>query len=157
MQLGEKTVEMAATRSVQFRLFGPLQRAARLRGAPPDVPFLLDAKRLEAGGNFTFETRLGSLDCLADVGGIQSYLTNYGAPYGDLPGGLVSANSTNNGGSGEVSVEVWWKNTGGTTPGTTGNGPWSWSRVFDTASAHRDRSCSRKSCFTSGLPNGLVR
>jgi hypothetical protein len=67
-------------------------------------------------------------------GGIQSYLANYGAPYGDLPGGLVSANSTNNGGSGEVSVEVWWKNTGGTTPGTTGNGPWSWSRVFDTGS-----------------------
>jgi hypothetical protein len=29
---------------------------------------------------------------------------------------------------------VWWKNTGGTTPGTTGNGPWSWSRVFDIGS-----------------------
>ena len=29
---------------------------ARLRGAPPDVPFLLDAKTLAAGANFTFTT-----------------------------------------------------------------------------------------------------
>ena len=46
---------------------------ARLRGAPPDVPFLLDAKRLEAGGNFTFETRLGSLDVLAYPAGAPPY------------------------------------------------------------------------------------
>lgn len=32
--------------------------------------------------------------------------------YGDLPGGLISANSTNNGGSGEVSIEVWYKQIG---------------------------------------------
>jgi hypothetical protein len=38
--------------------------AARLRGAPPDIPFLLDAKTLEAGDHFTFETSLGPLDCL---------------------------------------------------------------------------------------------
>jgi len=38
--------------------------AARLRGAPPDFPFLLDAKTLEAGDHFTFETSLGPLDCL---------------------------------------------------------------------------------------------
>jgi hypothetical protein len=37
---------------------------ARLRGARPDVPFLLDAKTLEAGDHFTFETTLGPLDCL---------------------------------------------------------------------------------------------
>ncbi|HSD72052.1 MAG TPA: hypothetical protein VLE54_04645 [Thermoanaerobaculia bacterium] len=37
---------------------------ARLRGAPPDVPFLLDAKTIEAGDHFTFETNLGDLDCL---------------------------------------------------------------------------------------------
>src|SRR5688500_14555681 len=35
---------------------------ATLRGAPPDVPFQLDAKTLDAGGNFTFSTRLGSVD-----------------------------------------------------------------------------------------------
>jgi hypothetical protein len=37
---------------------------ARLRGASPDVPFLLDAKTIEAGDHFTFETNLGDLDCL---------------------------------------------------------------------------------------------
>ncbi|MDQ6630904.1 MAG: hypothetical protein M3Y82_04000, partial [Verrucomicrobiota bacterium] len=46
------------------------------------------------------------------------------APYGDLPNGLISTNSTNNGGSGEVSIEVWFKNVGGAT----------WSRVFDIGS-----------------------
>jgi hypothetical protein len=38
---------------------------ATLRGAPPDLPFLLDADTLEAGGNFTFDTRHGALDILA--------------------------------------------------------------------------------------------
>lgn len=46
------------------------------------------------------------------------------ASYVDLPNGLISANSTNNGGSGEVSIEVWYKNIGGAT----------WSRVFDIGS-----------------------
>ncbi len=32
---------------------------ARLRGAPPDVPFQLDAETLERGAHFTFETRFG--------------------------------------------------------------------------------------------------
>jgi hypothetical protein len=76
--------------------------------------------------------------------GIQTYMPGYGAPYGDLPGGLVSTNSTNYAGSGEVSIEVWWKNTGGTTRGTTGNGPWSWSRVFDVGS-----------CGVTNLQNGI--
>lgn len=38
---------------------------ARLRGAPDDVPFQLDAKTLKMGGNFTFTTDAGSLDILA--------------------------------------------------------------------------------------------
>ncbi len=38
---------------------------ARLRGAPEDVPFILDAKTLKMGGNFTFSTDAGSLDILA--------------------------------------------------------------------------------------------
>lgn len=46
---------------------------ASLRGAPPDVPFLLDAESLEAGGNFTLATRLGSLDLLAYPAGAPSY------------------------------------------------------------------------------------
>lgn len=44
-----------------------------LRGAPPDLPFQLDAKTLAFGANFTFETRLGDLDLLGDVSGIKSY------------------------------------------------------------------------------------
>jgi hypothetical protein len=46
---------------------------ARLRGAPRDVPFLLDAKTLEAGANFTFTTSLGDVDLLADPAGSPPY------------------------------------------------------------------------------------
>jgi hypothetical protein len=46
---------------------------ARLRGAPPEVPFILDAKTLEAGGNFTFDTRLGALDVFAYPAGAPPY------------------------------------------------------------------------------------
>jgi len=66
------------------------------------------------------------------TGGIQTIYADYGAAYGALPGGLLSANSTNNGGSGEFSVEIWWKNTGGyPLQGYTGTGEESWCRVFD--------------------------
>ncbi|MBK8001913.1 MAG: hypothetical protein IPK15_25230 [Verrucomicrobia bacterium] len=47
--------------------------------------------------------------------------SNADAGYGDLPNGLVSANSANNGGSGQITVEGWVKVTGNQT----------WSRVFD--------------------------
>ena len=43
------------------------------------------------------------------------------AAYGDLPNGLISANSANNGGSGQLSIEGWVK--------VTGNQ--GWSRIFD--------------------------
>jgi hypothetical protein len=46
---------------------------ATLRGAPPDLPFQLDAKTLANGANFTFTTRLGSLDILADPAGAPPY------------------------------------------------------------------------------------
>jgi hypothetical protein len=46
---------------------------AALRGAPPGVPFRLDAKTLANGANFTFTTRLGSLDILADPAGAPPY------------------------------------------------------------------------------------
>jgi hypothetical protein len=44
-----------------------------LRGAPPDLPFQLDAQTLANGANFTFDTRFGSFDVLADIAGIKSY------------------------------------------------------------------------------------
>jgi hypothetical protein len=46
---------------------------ARLRGAPPDVPFLLDAATLEAGDSFTFVTDAGSVDCLGTPAGTKGY------------------------------------------------------------------------------------
>jgi hypothetical protein len=55
-------------------LAGVLQSiGASLRGAPQDVAFQLDAKALERGGNFTFETRFGSFDILAYPGATASY------------------------------------------------------------------------------------
>jgi hypothetical protein len=46
---------------------------ATLRGAPPDLPFQLDAQTLANGANFTFDTEFGSFDVLGDVAGIKSY------------------------------------------------------------------------------------
>jgi hypothetical protein len=46
-----------------------------LRGAPPDLPFVLDAKTLENGANFTFATRYGPLDILSDPAGAPAYET----------------------------------------------------------------------------------
>jgi len=47
---------------------------ARLRGAPGDAPFLLNARTLEAGDHFTFETNAGNLDCLGTPAGSRGYL-----------------------------------------------------------------------------------
>jgi hypothetical protein len=46
---------------------------ATLRGEPPDLPFQLDARSLEEGGNFTFETRNGPLDILAYPAGAPPF------------------------------------------------------------------------------------
>ncbi len=50
-----------------------------LRGAPPDLPFILDAKSLALGSNFTFNTDIGPLDLLGYVeplGGYDELLPN---------------------------------------------------------------------------------
>jgi predicted nucleotidyltransferase len=49
-----------------------------LRGAPPDLPFILDAQSLALGSNFTFDTSLGPLDLLGWVeplGGYDDFIT----------------------------------------------------------------------------------
>ena len=46
---------------------------AKLRNAPPDLPFLLDANMLRNGLNFTFATDIGSLDLLGEVRGVGFY------------------------------------------------------------------------------------
>ena len=55
---------------------------ATLRGAPPELPFQLDAETLRAGSNFTFDTRFGSLDILGDPAGAPRYdeLRTSGSP-----------------------------------------------------------------------------
>jgi ASC-1-like (ASCH) protein len=44
-----------------------------LRGAPADLPFLLDARTLANGANFTFNSAFGRFDILGDVEGIRDY------------------------------------------------------------------------------------
>ncbi|MGH2693910.1 MAG: DUF6036 family nucleotidyltransferase [Actinomycetota bacterium] len=49
------------------------QMEAKLRVAPADVPFPLDARTLAAGANFTFSTNYGPLDCMALPAGVNGY------------------------------------------------------------------------------------
>jgi hypothetical protein len=56
------------------RLAEALQElGATLRGAPPDLPFSLDADTLQAGLNFTFATRGGNLDAFGEPAGAPPY------------------------------------------------------------------------------------
>jgi hypothetical protein len=45
----------------------------RLRGAPPELEFLLDERTIENGSNFTFITPHGDLDVLGDVAGVKDF------------------------------------------------------------------------------------
>jgi hypothetical protein len=49
------------------------QLHARLRGAPDDVPFILDGTTLLAGDSFTFITDLGDVDVLGTPSGTGGY------------------------------------------------------------------------------------
>jgi hypothetical protein len=44
-----------------------------LRGAPKDLPFVIDAPTLRMGLNFTLDTDLGPLDLLGDVPGLGTF------------------------------------------------------------------------------------
>jgi predicted nucleotidyltransferase len=56
------------------RLIRALQSVkAILRGAPKDIPFILDAETLQRGLNFTFETEIGDIDLLGEVRGVGLY------------------------------------------------------------------------------------
>lgn len=56
------------------RLATALQElGAHLRGAPDDIPFILDAKTLKMGDHFTFATDAGPLDCLGTPAGVSGY------------------------------------------------------------------------------------
>ena len=45
----------------------------KLTNAPPDLPFQVDARTLESGANFTFDTEHGRFDILGDIEGVRSY------------------------------------------------------------------------------------
>ena len=49
------------------------QLNAVLRGAPPDVPFRLDARTLALGDHFTFVTDAGDLDILGTPSGVGGF------------------------------------------------------------------------------------
>lgn len=56
------------------RLAAALQElGATLRGAPDDVPFLLDAETIQRGDHFTFNTRAGPLDILGTPAGSRGF------------------------------------------------------------------------------------
>jgi len=56
------------------RLVAALEEiGVRLRGAPANLPFILDARTIENGANFTFITPYGDFDLLADAAGMPSY------------------------------------------------------------------------------------
>jgi len=62
------------TRENLIRLAEALKRLhPRLRGAPPDLPFRLDAESLALGSNFTFVTDAGDLDMLGHLEPIGEY------------------------------------------------------------------------------------
>ena len=46
---------------------------ARLRGAPDDVSFVLDARTLKAGDHFTFSTSAGPIDILGTPAGTNGF------------------------------------------------------------------------------------
>ncbi|MCC6336135.1 MAG: nucleotidyl transferase AbiEii/AbiGii toxin family protein [Myxococcales bacterium] len=45
----------------------------RLRGAPPELPFVVDARTLKSGLNFTLTTDAGAIDLLGEVTGLGGY------------------------------------------------------------------------------------
>lgn len=56
------------------RLVAALEEiGVKLRGGPEDLPFQLDPRTIENGANFTFVTRFGDFDVLAEPGAIRSY------------------------------------------------------------------------------------
>jgi hypothetical protein len=53
---------------------------ATLRGAPKDIPFLLDEETLRRRLNFTFDTDIGEIDVLGEVQGVGGYQGVWRAP-----------------------------------------------------------------------------
>lgn len=71
---GDLDICYARDRGNLEALAGALGRlGAKLRGAPEDVPFRLDAETLARGDHFTFATKVGPIDCLGTPAGTDGY------------------------------------------------------------------------------------
>lgn len=55
---------------------------ATLRGAPADLPFVLDAPTIQSGLNFTLTTTAGDIDLLGEITGIGTFpvVARFGTP-----------------------------------------------------------------------------
>jgi hypothetical protein len=74
MMTGDVDVCPARDRENLERLAAALRSLhARLRGAPPDAPFVLDGRTLEAGDHFTFATDAGPIDVLGTPAGTDGF------------------------------------------------------------------------------------
>jgi hypothetical protein len=60
----------------------------RLRGAPPDLPFIWDERTLASGLNFTLTTDLGDLDILGEIAGVGGF-QQVSAGSSEMPVGTV--------------------------------------------------------------------
>ena len=64
--------------------------SATLAGAPAELPFQLDAKTIESGSHFTFDTEYGRFDLLSDPAGAPRYpALKQAATRGDVHGRTV--------------------------------------------------------------------
>ncbi|HEX8155575.1 MAG TPA: hypothetical protein VF698_20750 [Thermoanaerobaculia bacterium] len=64
----------ARDKANRVRLAAVLKKLnARLRGAPPDLPFVLDERTIELGDAFPFTTSAGSLGCLGTPPGTLGF------------------------------------------------------------------------------------
>jgi hypothetical protein len=91
MMTGDLDICQARDAENLERLAAALRRLeARLRGAPPDVPFQLDATALGSADRFTFTTTVGPLDCLGTPAGTDGFADlNASATDEDVDGLLV--------------------------------------------------------------------
>jgi hypothetical protein len=120
----EKATFIAAAPTAQFLTSGPAHRYSFNEPATNDATGL--AIHDSAGTADGVVQGLSATDTVGQFANGRLLLP--GGPqnttaYADFPNGLLSVNSTNNGGSGEVSIEIWFKNVGGQSL--------SWARVFD--------------------------
>jgi hypothetical protein len=74
MMTGDVDICYARDRENLERMASALQSLhARLRGAPADTPFRLDAGTLAAGDHFTLATDVGAIDCLGTPAGTDGF------------------------------------------------------------------------------------